>query len=1153
MRDTNANKLHRQAFQAHSSPDSPTLYKKPVEISARWDNTMQQHIILWTEVKYIFKDAEYILSDGAVVPFMTDKDFNELKPLRICFQPGVVLRVIIENTDHGGSVPAITLSATEVHTSVDEVNSTSTSTVISLEMQPETTVLVNANSLPEPGQIATGDHQGGIPHLKVPPTLFADLPIADTESMERGLSLRQGSLGPDSKLRRHSFNGLHDPYLQMLISNQMQLANNMGERFDRLHTDMDNKNKALQEQLIHMQIMNQELQQQLHDEQQKAQRELLKKQQQLMENQQQALDRLALIQSRVQTLLTQTYELHEYPIPRLFIILPREKRKRDVLGFKKLFRLIFLCECGVHTKPDGSKMLHEVHLAKHKGYDLEKPDEFLEKYGRYVLTMLQMVKYGFIAAGIAVPVLAHLKVIEGINAVQENLDFAKETFADLVDESINFVKDETSTMNGGINIPSDQLELDKQEVLEGADLRQLDSYLSVHDKGHALGNLYRIVTSDGCVKWVCMDHYHDIYQQSAINQLREIVRANKGSFVEQEGKLKVHLSSSTLAAQFYQALTRARCVQELTITLNWDVTRDDLQMFASVVTKAKVVRVDFGGCKQDNKAPEIVDSSLFQPILRLMSNGRIQIMTINISNKQFMHADVSNMKDANKLRVLSFDGLSSVAEGRSTLVGILENCCSLSSLSVSDGYANDVFQYMRRNWSSFRNLETLKVSEIRYNLTISLSQGRVETIEALQLSSKCWEVDGLQGLLLAGHLRSMTLKLEGEDEDKDRYSAILKGNPKLSRVSLPAYSGPDLDVLGWTVSARKDLLSRGLTPSLRTLDLWKAGDSAIGQSRVHFKDGSPLFDMNMKIRLKSPAKYDLTSNLYRQYGWSIATLDAEEYNESDINDFALSLDISTEKAGSKLESLAVNATSLTTDSLRCMDRIITRSHKLRHFQVLLYLDDTEWQEKSAWLFGQHGRELNALLLHNNSSSYIWTPEAAGLIPSRLELPELRVFEIGYLDVIEHADSFVKWIANMIGAPSAPQPQTTSLSSQDPSSPEESALVVSQSYAWMPLYGIRFRHMYIPVKHWDVVFAAIDFTALKELTFLDTQFTLKQLQIFVDCIPNPKDHETVLPLERLLFHCECNDPTEFDALDEAVARLKLKAPLAQVTGLPDRDE
>lgn len=44
----------------------------------------------------------------------------------------------------------------------------------------------------------------------------------------------------------------------------------------------------------------------------------------MLETQQKALDRPVLIHTKATSILLQTYELHYYPIPRLFIILPKE-------------------------------------------------------------------------------------------------------------------------------------------------------------------------------------------------------------------------------------------------------------------------------------------------------------------------------------------------------------------------------------------------------------------------------------------------------------------------------------------------------------------------------------------------------------------------------------------------------------------------------------------------------------------------------------------------------------------------------------------------------------------------------------------------------------------------------------------------------------
>lgn len=58
--------------------------------------------------------------------------------------------------------------------------------------------------------------------------------------------------------------------------------------------------------------------------------------------QQQTIDRLIVAQQRIEAILVQNYELHEYPIPRLFAILPDSYEKWDPRNFMvERFRLFF--------------------------------------------------------------------------------------------------------------------------------------------------------------------------------------------------------------------------------------------------------------------------------------------------------------------------------------------------------------------------------------------------------------------------------------------------------------------------------------------------------------------------------------------------------------------------------------------------------------------------------------------------------------------------------------------------------------------------------------------------------------------------------------------------------------------------------------------
>ncbi|KAG0205525.1 hypothetical protein BGX31_002930, partial [Mortierella sp. GBA43] len=158
----------------------------------------------------------------------------------------------------------------------------------------------------------------------------------------------------------------------------------------------------------------------------------------------QMINQQVIIENKLQAIMQQNYELHEYPIPRLFIVLPKPKRRRDRMThpLSKQFRLYFLCECGDHTIGAGRGNLpNKIHLAKHGGYDLDQPNEFFQRYGSYVLTMMKFVKYGVMAAGIAVPPLAIFKVVEGIETIQKSLGMTLDKVGSLVDETIKHIQE----------------------------------------------------------------------------------------------------------------------------------------------------------------------------------------------------------------------------------------------------------------------------------------------------------------------------------------------------------------------------------------------------------------------------------------------------------------------------------------------------------------------------------------------------------------------------------------------------------------------------------------------------------------------------------------------------------------------------------------
>ncbi|KAG0017191.1 hypothetical protein BGZ82_000820 [Podila clonocystis] len=361
-------------------------------------------------------------------------------------------------------------------------------------------------------------------------------------------------------------------------------------------------------------------------------------QQRMLTMQQQALDRLALIQSRVQSLITTTYELHEYPIPRLFIVLPRATDSWDRLNpFTHKFRLYFLCECGDHTKTPGSKISHHIHLAKHEGYDVDRPTEFFEKYGSYVLIMMEMIRYGVVTAGIVVPALANSKLLDGFDGVSDGVAqlFTKDSFGPLVQESIDYVQrqrmpDYNQAPFRNEATTSTDVDLAGQVALEGADLRQLASFLRNKDEAKVLGNLYRIVTPEGHVKWVCLDHYRENYREASIQQFKETVAVNGGSFDATTGKVQVRLTSSIVARQFYDALEQAKFIQELSLVLGWDTALEDFKMLRDTMAKSNVVSLKLDCCNATGPSRDILlnRTKRYDPIVQMMANTKLQSLSL---------------------------------------------------------------------------------------------------------------------------------------------------------------------------------------------------------------------------------------------------------------------------------------------------------------------------------------------------------------------------------------------------------------------------------------------------------------------------------------------------------------------------------------------
>jgi len=445
---------------------------------------------------------------------------------------------------------------------------------------------------------------------------------------------------------------------------------------ERLHAET----QALMAQVLASRLVAERQAEEIH-ELRKALLEMeernLELQRQMMEKQQEALDRLVQIQNGIRTVLTQTFELHEYSSPRLFIVLP--EMAYDGLNPTLLFnswthvqfRLYFLCECGgSHTNPTGPHGLNHIHIARHEGYAINRPKEFFRKYGPTILRLLQMLKYGLAIGGMIVPMLSAVHAVDLPESLVKNLSTKVTTsigylttYQSTLDQDAPM---EDSRRNEGVTandrelvvVPtsvqpksaaplSDPMEDDRNGdgvsvsgvveslvQMEGADLRRLTAFLERKDHDRTLGNLYRTVDKEGHVKWICQDHYRSTFHLRQDRQFETEIALLQGSFDHNLGKVSVYLSSSSTEAteSFLNTMSHSSAFSELDLQFR-KYSSPILEQLARALLKTSVSKLTLTGHTFVEHFPSF--RKKLYPILSMMNSGKIQSLHLKAMRDLF--------------------------------------------------------------------------------------------------------------------------------------------------------------------------------------------------------------------------------------------------------------------------------------------------------------------------------------------------------------------------------------------------------------------------------------------------------------------------------------------------------------------------------------
>ncbi|CAF1210634.1 unnamed protein product [Adineta ricciae] len=243
-------------------------------------------------------------------------------------------------------------------------------------------------------------------------------------------------------------------------------------------------------------------------------------------------------QEKIKQAMTLMYELNEYTTPQYFYVLPVKNNNQSMLSsitnyFQLEYKLYFLCDC--------SDDPNERHPAPHDGYVIKEPTKFIADYGIHIRRTLNIIKT-------ALPIVGRIVDMHVHNAPALISDAARSldtfTLVTKINEAANLLNqvEETSVTP---NTSSELKTMSNCLPLHGAPLRELVNYLEGVDNKNTLGNLYKKVTDDGHVRWVCLEHYDTDYHKQRMCQYAQQLKNFGGTFDENTKEVRITSDNQT--------------------------------------------------------------------------------------------------------------------------------------------------------------------------------------------------------------------------------------------------------------------------------------------------------------------------------------------------------------------------------------------------------------------------------------------------------------------------------------------------------------------------------------------------------------------------------------------------------------------------------
>ncbi|KAF9147209.1 hypothetical protein BG015_011181 [Linnemannia schmuckeri] len=434
------------------------------------------------------------------------------------------------------------------------------------------------------------------------------------------------------------------------------------------------------------------------------------------------------------------FDLPNHSIPRLFIVVPDTTSKYNPSKMiYRSYRLFFLCECGDSVAAAASTIdggvSHKMHFAHHEGYEVRTPRKFIQKYGKHMMRLLEAIQTLATIGGTVFPAI--------FNASKLPTDIQKALRA-TDDNCLRGIKYISNHLQEVLKATDDTIDTKHCQILDGLDLRAVESFLIRKDENQTLGNLHRILTPDYKIKWVCDQHVKENARVSNMGALQHAIRTFGGTLDEKRGLVTVRLSSGN-AEKFFKLIGEDSLIQELDITLDFGPSTDQIRTLRQHMKFSQVSSLSFN--------IDIPDGNyVFLGVIRKVA-GVAQILKLlelkkvgkpgpfrNLSIKGV--SDVLEAYEYNKCLAhsLTLDRVSFRWENeksRQRLLRLLDKAPDLSRLRLCSSTVMQGYNMARKLAETSPQLKTIEIDTQREErIEFDLKGGSIETMAAIVHASE---------------------------------------------------------------------------------------------------------------------------------------------------------------------------------------------------------------------------------------------------------------------------------------------------------------------------------------------------------------------------------------------------------------------------------